>query len=120
MGIYPSGHSDPIVRDVIAILEDWCVAMEEGTHIYRFPDDDYKKKWTEEKLDKIIDAIDEEMDKEIKTTPGVSVSADAGPDFKRLDYDQKLALVQDLDRELDKDRILLPSSKDYDYNGEGA
>jgi hypothetical protein len=60
--------------------------------------------WTEEELDKLVQDIDAEIDIEVTRTPGTSVGADAGPGFYRLQLPQRLALAQQLELLMEKQR----------------
>lgn len=117
---YAKGHDNPAVASIINLLEAWHNELDNGDVTKYLPDPEYAKKWTEEHIDRIINGIDEEMDKEVKSTPGRYVEAKAGPDFKRLAYPQKLALVQQLDAIIEEHRtgLLEPFTHDpvYDYN----
>lgn len=100
--MYPSGHENPGVAAVIYLLDDWLLAIEQGTVHLRQPDPNYvrpagKPLWTEDELDTLICDIDYEVDQEVNRAPGTSVGARAGPGFKRLETPQRLALVQQLD-----------------------
>ena len=106
---YPSGHDNPGVEALIFILEDWTVALEQGGAIHRLPDPAYvrpsgKAPWTEEELDTIVRNIDAEIGREVTTTPGTSVGAQAGPELHRLAYPQRRALAQQLEQTIEAHR----------------
>lgn len=101
MPLYPSGHTNPGVAAVMFLLDDWALAMDAGTAHLRRPDPDYvrpegKEPWTEDELDRMMRAIDAEIDQEVNRAPGTSVGAKAGPEFHRLAVPQRLALAQQL------------------------
>jgi hypothetical protein len=98
---YPPGHPNPGVAAVTAVLEEWCLALEDGSHVYRMPAPDYQRPggkdlWTEDELDLLMRALDAEIDQEVTRAPGTSVGAKAGPAFHRLAVPQRLALAQQL------------------------
>ena len=115
MSAYPSGHKDPHIAAIIFLLDDWLNAMESGTVELRLPDPSYtrpdgKAIWTEEELDKLVQDIDAEIEIEVTRTPGTSVGADAGPGFCRLEVPQRLALAQQLELLMEKQKAALAPS----------
>lgn len=99
---YPSGHADPQVHAIMALLEDWFTAMEDGTAHYRQPDFEYRRsegkpQWSEDDVDRLVKAIDAEIDQEVLRLPGTTTHSTAGPGFHRLEFPQRLALAQQLD-----------------------
>lgn len=94
--MYPSGHDNQGVAAVILCLEEWLLALEDGTAIHRLPELEYPKTWTEEQLAELMRSIDKEIDQEVARTPGTTVGAKAGPEFVRLEPLQRLALAQQL------------------------
>lgn len=110
---YPKVHADPEVAAVIAYLQDWFLAMEDGSADLRMPDPSYRRsgnrpEWTEDDLDRIIEAIDQEYLREVRGLTGtitggwawVRMGCDAPPGFHRLGRLQRLAFVQGLDQVL--------------------
>jgi len=92
------------------LLEDWFLAIEDGTAQYRYPSAAYPKTWTEEELDTLVRDIDAEIDQEVVRQPGTSVGAKAGPGFQRLELTQRLALAQQLHALVQKHASILPRS----------
>lgn len=103
---YNPGHSDPKVCTTIDLLEEWFVAMEDGTVVHRLPDEHYQRRagkpsWTEEELDLLVTAIDREFDRELGWSGrNIQMRCTAGPGFSRLAPPQRLALAQALDATL--------------------
>ena len=109
MAIRPTGHKNKGVEKIIYLLHDWLMALEENIAETRLPDPLYvrpnnKPNWTEEDLNRIINAIDEEVDKEAHGSVGRSIGATIGPDFKRLPVAQKLALVQQIETIIEENK----------------
>ncbi len=120
MRMYPSSHKNKKVAAVVAVLEDWFVAMENGSAQYRLPDPFYisERPWDSERINALIDVIDDYLESQIfgnkhidGTRPGNgwaginstnvnSPKATASSDFSRLDLDQRLALAQQLEEAL--------------------
>ncbi len=114
--MYPSGHANEAVHAVTMVLEDWFLAMEEGTVAYRLPDLTYQRSrgrptWTEEELERLMRDIDEEIDREVPRAPGVSTGSKLGPGFSRLAVPQRLALAQQLDAVLQKHDTEFPPER---------
>ena len=113
--MYPSGHTNSGVADMMFLLDDWLDALEDGSINLRLPDPFYirpngKENWTEDDLDRIVKAIDAEIDMEVPRAPGTSVGAKAGTDFYRMTYEQRLAFAQALETFIESNREIL-----YDY-----
>ena len=103
---YASGHVDPVTHVVIMLLSSWFRAIEDGSVVHRMPDWDYERPggktlWTEEQLDALFTAIDEDVTKEVRTAPGMKMQATDGPGFCRMDLPQRLALAQQLEQVLE-------------------
>lgn len=112
MPMYPSGHTNAGVAAVIALLDDWLNALEEGTAPFRWPDTGYQSPdgrppWTEAELAELIQDLDSEVDREVDRAPGTSAGATAGPAFVRLALPQRLALAQQLEQLLERHRVEL-------------
>ena len=101
--MYPSGHADPKVAGIIAVLQRWYDAMQDGSVQHWYPQLDFKRRngkplWSDEELDRLIAALDEEFDKELSwAKTQADVKAEAGPGFSRLTTTQRLVLAQELD-----------------------
>lgn len=100
--MYASGHPDKNVETIIFILDGWVKAMDDGSVAQRYPSSSYKRKsgkpeWTEGELDLIMRSLDYEIDQEVARAPGTSTGSKMGPGFVRMDYNQRLAMVQELD-----------------------
>ena len=100
--MYASGHPDKNVETIIFILDGWVKAMDDGSVAQRYPSSSYKRKsgkpeWTEGELDLIMRSLDYEIDQEVARAPGTSTGSKMGPGFVRLDYNRRLAMVQELD-----------------------
>src|SRR5579885_1490737 len=68
--MYPSGHANEGVHAIMMLLEDWFLAMEDGTAVFRQPDPNYQRSggrptWTEEELDRLMRDLDAEIDQEV-------------------------------------------------------
>lgn len=104
---HPTGHDIPKVAAVVSVLHDWFRAMEEGTHTSRFPDPNYIRRnnrppWTDEEVDKVIEALDHEIRYEMDQRPNYWAERgyDIPTDFSRLDKLQRRALVEQVDNAL--------------------
>ena len=89
------------------LLEDWFRAMEDGSVRQRFPDPLYPVRISQEAADSIAEKLDTEFEREVRswayqTTAG---GYTAGPGFRRLAPQQRLALAQQLHRIL---RVVAP------------
>ena len=93
----PRGHANDGVDAIFRCLQDWFEAMQRGEAHLRVPALDYPKSWTPEELDRIVVDLDAEHAKEL-THPTVvgNSKATQPPGFVRLEYPQRLALVQQL------------------------
>lgn len=105
--IHPSGHDNPKVAAVIAVLQDWFEAIEDGTAGSRYPDSQYERRggrpgWTDAEVNKAINVLDYEFQYERSQRP--SYWAERGftsdPDFDRLAPPQRLAMIQQIDNAL--------------------
>lgn len=76
------------------VLQDWFLAMEDGSVTNRQPDPFYPTAFTDEQVNEVIRKIDLSFNYE-KWLVGPG-RYDAGPDFYRLEPPQRLALVQQL------------------------
>ena len=86
---------------VFSILEDWYQAIEDGTAHNRLPDVTFeppigRPAITEELVEEFVKELDREMDTDALGHQGMKYGADASCEFSRLDYPQRLALVQQL------------------------
>lgn len=119
----------------IAVLEDWFQALEDGTAEYRFPDprfvrpskpplseEEYTQKplppYTDEDVDRIVAAIDEEIQGEIarNTTHWRAKGIQTDSGFLRLGPLQRRALVEELARVAAQDRSATEQSDTEYYN----
>lgn len=105
MSVYPPGHASAPVAEIINILDDWAQSIDDGTVNNRHPDLNYtrasgKEDWTEEELDVFVRNLDWEHDQEVTRAPGTGIGAKRGPGFVRLNYEQRLAMAQELDAAL--------------------
>lgn len=91
-------EGDLVIAATVAVLEDWYLAIENGTVQYRFPGG--TSSYSDEDIDRIIAAIDEEIDGEIeRNKPHWSAKGIyRGSGFVRLAQLQKRALVEDVAR----------------------
>jgi hypothetical protein len=91
-------EGDLVIAATVAVLEDWYLAIENGTVQYRFPGG--ASSYSDEDIDRIIAAIDEEIDGEIeRNKPHWSAKGIfRGSGFVRLASLQKRALVEDVAR----------------------
>ncbi len=89
---------DLVTAATVAVLEDWYLAMESGAAQYRFPGG--AGSYTDEDIDRIIEAIDEEIDGEIdRNKPHWNAKGIyRGSGFIRLERLQRRALVEDVAR----------------------
>ncbi|MFQ5872232.1 MAG: hypothetical protein ACE5JL_00320 [Dehalococcoidia bacterium] len=93
------------IDTVFSILEDWYQAIEDGTAHHRLPDPTFqappgKPAITEDLVDEFIKELDREIDTDAFGSQGRKYGADASSEFHRLDYPQRVALVQQLMRAL--------------------
>lgn len=88
----------PFVRAVRALLQDWYVAMEDGTVGGRMPDPLYPVEITAESVEKVIAHIDERFAFELQAWAHQESAGSytIGPEFHRLAPPQRLALCQQL------------------------
>ena len=105
---YASGHENPATHVVVMLLSDWFRAIEDGSVLHRQPDWHYvrpegKPIWTEEQLETLFLAIDQDMMTEVTTAPGTRMDATDGPGFCRMATPQRLALAQALEQVLQED-----------------
>ena len=91
----------PEVLAVHAVLRDWLVAIEDGKAEYRQPDPKGRT-WTEAQLEAFLREMDEYIALPAQLNwantnrkPGTP-AFDAGPDYRRLEYAQRLAMAQEL------------------------
>lgn len=105
---YEPGHVDPKVCAFIDVLQDFFLALEQGTAHLRLPDPAYERRrrkpqWTEAELASLVKAIDDTTDRELSwASRNPKMRCDAGPGFSRLTISQRLALAQNLDQVLAK------------------
>ncbi|MFQ5933111.1 MAG: hypothetical protein ACE5KI_00530 [Dehalococcoidia bacterium] len=89
------------IDTVFDILEDWFQAIEDGTAHHRLPDPTFESPpgrpaITEELVNEFIRGLDREIDTDAFGSQGRKYEADASSEFHRLDYPQRVALVQQL------------------------
>lgn len=106
---YPWGHTNACEAQVLAVLQSWFEGIEEGRALLWQPDPRFKRRngkppWSEEDVDRIITAIDEEFEKEAMSWAknSTAIMATAGPGFSRLGPAQRRALCEELDMTLAK------------------
>ena len=96
---------------VFAVLRDWFLALEDGSHAYRYPDPAFvrangKPPCTEAQLAALVvtalDAYFNDPSNRNYTLHKRGIWHDAGPDFARLALPQRLALAQELSAILEK------------------
>jgi hypothetical protein len=90
---------DRLITLTIGVLEDWYQAVENGSASYRFPSADGDPR-SDDDIDRIIAAIDEEIDGEIERNQSHwnAKGIFRGSGFIRLQPLQRRALVEDLAR----------------------
>ncbi len=89
------------IDTVFAILEDWFLAVENGTAHHRLPDPAFqpppgRPPLTEALVEEFIKELDREIDTDAFGSQGRQYGADASSEFHRLAYPQRVALVQQL------------------------
>lgn len=105
---YPPGHDDPKVESVIALLDDWLNAIEDGTAHFCLPDPNHQRRngkppWTDAELETAVLAIDAKVDRELSwARVNKLMMCTAGPGFARLPVEQRRAMCQQLDAVLAK------------------
>lgn len=105
------------MRATHEVLEDWFVAMEDGTAFSRLPDLSYtrpdnKPMWTDEQLDNLVTtAIDDYVDKMrswVKNNRNIDTDTHCG--FQRLGPVQRTAFAQDLEKVFIKYNVITGAS----------
>ncbi|MEE9199196.1 MAG: hypothetical protein V3U26_05310 [Dehalococcoidia bacterium] len=89
------------VDTLFATLEDWFQAIENGTAHHRLPDPSFepppgRPAITEVLVEEFIKELDREINTDAFGSQGRKYGADASSEFHRLDYPQRVALVQQL------------------------
>jgi len=89
------------IDTVFEILEDWYQAIESGTAHHRLPDPSFESPQgrppiTQALVQEFIKELDREIDIDAFGVQGRRYSADASSEFHRLDFPQRVALVQQL------------------------
>lgn len=89
------------IDSLFTVLEDWFQAIEDGTVHHRLPDPTFELRpgrppITEALVDEFIKELDREIDTDAFGSQGRKYEADASSEFHRLDYPQRVALVQQL------------------------
>ena len=98
------GHLSDQDKAIHAVLQDWFLALEDGTAEFRMPDPSYQRPegtepWTDARLAALLTEIDEYTFRQaawVKTNRGLEF--DAGPGYMRLGQAQRVAMAQDLER----------------------
>ena len=107
----------PECHAVHAVLQEWFLALEDGSAAYRFPLR-AGPFWTDEQLDALVVEIDRYTFQQASwahNTRRPSIDSDAGPGYARLAPLQRQAFAQDLFRVL-KPRQVIDASPPYsDY-----
>src|SRR2546428_11950060 len=90
---------DRLTTLTVGVLEEWYQAIENGSAPYRFPSADGEPR-SDDDIDRIIAAIDEEIDGEIERNQSHwnAKGIFRGSGFIRLHPLQRRALVEDLAR----------------------
>ena len=86
---------------VFAVLEDWFLAIEDGTADQRLPDPNFepppgRPAITEAMVEEFIKELDREIDTDAFGSQGRNYGADASSEFHRLAYPQRVVLIQQL------------------------
>ena len=96
---------------VFAVLRSWFLALEDGSHVYHYPDPAFirangKPPFTEAQLESLVTtALDAHFNAPANRSYALTTRGiwhDAGPDFARLAAPQRLALAQELSAILEK------------------
>lgn len=106
---WPQQAFDDLPRGVQAcraVLEDWFHAMEDGTVASRMPDPFYPVSIAQESADKIVEIIDNEFNRELRSWAYQEVAGGFThvPGFQRLGPEQRVALAQVLHHILKVDK----------------
>lgn len=94
---------------VFEVLRRWFLALEDGTAGFWHPDPDYVrangKPLSEGQVNRVIErALDHYLNQPVQRNYALNTRKiwhDAGPEFSRLAYPQRLALVQELCRAIE-------------------
>lgn len=88
------------IRQMRRCLQEWFLALEDGTAELRLPDPFYPVSISQEIADAIIAEFDKRFNKELESWARLEVAGgyEAGPDLMRLKPLQRIALVQDYHR----------------------
>ena len=87
------------VQKIRKILNDWFYAIEDGSVRHKFPDTTYPTNITHEIADEVIKNLDEQFDRE-KYWAIDTCGYDSGPDFYRLEPQQRIAMCQEIHKAL--------------------
>lgn len=92
-------RDDAKTAALFALLENWFLALEDGSVLFRYPDPAYTapEGWpevTETLVNELILELDKELNQDADGYQGQKVGATARTDMYRLAYPQRLALVQ--------------------------
>ena len=103
--VQPSGHPDPVIACIMAVLERWADALEEGSAYHWHPDPKYvwrtPGKTDEERVKGVLDAIRERFMLELPRVPMLDGDlAHDWPDYDGMGYEHQLAMVQEIDDSL--------------------
>lgn len=90
------GKLPPVIQDARRLLEDWFRALESGEVAGRMPDPRYAVKIDSAIVDRMIEHIDREFEKELHAWANLAAAGayTDGPGFWRLAKPQRLALAQ--------------------------
>ena len=85
---------------VFTVLRAWFYGMEDGSAVFWQPDPNFSPQFTEEQVNNVVNwALDEWFNHAPNRNYAINTRGiwhDAGPDFGRLAFPQRLALCQQL------------------------
>ena len=113
------------ISAVFEVLEDWFLALEDGSASHRLPDPSFEQpqgrpQITEELANEFIKELDREIDIDAFGYQGQKYKADATSEFLRLEMPQRIALVQALMRVLVTDEEMAAKVKELRIERGGA
>lgn len=83
------------VQEIIDILSKYFNMLQDGTHIYVIPDP-FNTEITKEYADKIVEAIDDDIDKNESWRLGGYMRYRGMPEFGRLCDNARIAMAQEI------------------------
>ena len=90
-------HLPKEIKEARELLQDWYLAIEDGSVDHRLPD--YTNSViTQELADKMVQYLDEEYEQELNSWGKTRTREhfEAGPEFSRMKAEQRLALAQEI------------------------